>query len=375
MSFELEKIRALFPVTRNSIYLNHAGTGPMTITARKVITECLDVYGRQAEFNIEDYFFRVENARAAVARFIGAGSQEITFTHSTSQGIYIALVNLPLHAGDTVLVMDEVFPSVRYIVDYNIPLVNKRYISFSGKDAIAVIDRNLDRTVKAVVLDYAQYLTGEMVDLKGLGTYLREKDVFLIVDGIQVIGATDFNVQDFDIDFLACGAAKWLFGPSGTGFLYVNERNIPILKRQHTGWLGAEWLGFEDCEQRPGLYNDARMFEQGTRNIIGISALTANCQMFLDYGMPYVSGRIQLLKQRLRRRFESLQMPICTPANGPQSGIIAIKPAHARKLYKELQAHGIVIALRSECLRFSPHFYNTEAEIDQVLDLLEKSTG
>lgn len=374
MSFNLDKIRALFPVTKESIYLNHASTGPMTEPAHQAIAECLDVYSRYAEFKIDDYFSRVQKARASVAQLIGADTNEIAFTHSTSQGVYIALVNLPLHAGDTVLIMDEVFPTVRYVVDHNLPFVEKRYISFSGEDVVGVVDRHIDNSVKVVILDYAQYLTGEMVDLKRLGSYLREREIYLIVDGIQAIGAIDFDIREIDVDFLACGAAKWLFGPSGTGFLYVNKRNIPVLKRQHTGWLGAKWHDFEDCECCPPLHDDARMFEQGTRNIIGISALAANCQMFLEYSMSSVSQRIQVLKSILRECFESLGIPICTPSWGPQSGIITVKPTDARPIYEKLRSNHIVISLRSDCLRFSPHFYNSEAEIEEVVQIIKANT-
>jgi len=365
--------RQLFPITERSVYFNHAGTGPLSIPARKVIHECLSVYARQAEFKTDEYFKRIAACRAQVAHFIDATPPEIVFTHNTSQGIYIALMNIPFTVGDKLLVMDEVFPAARYIVDHNLPHVEKIYVRFSGNDPVDVLQPHLRSGVRAVVLDWGQYLSGEMVDLDRLSGILREHGIFLVVDGIQAIGAKPFSAQKTDVDFLACGAAKWLFGPSGAGFLYINKKIFPELKGLHTGWLGAQWQDFSDCQIRPSLYDDARMFELGTRNVIGISALAENMHMLHAFGMDHVYEHISALKTRLREGFADLGFEIITPAGGEQSGIITIKPrAHAEVLHRRLADNRIITSLRSGCLRFSPHFYNTPEEVETILKVLKE---
>jgi len=344
----------------------------MSVPARKAIEECIAVYTRQAEFRTSDYFARVHAARKTVAQLIRAKPEEIAFTHNTSEGIYIALINLPLTQRAKVLVMDEVFPAVRYVVDYNLPYLEKKYIPFRGRDAVEAIKGHLDKRVKAVVVDHVQYLSGEMIDLKSLSAFLKNRGIYLIVDGIQAIGAVDFSVSDTEIDFLACGGAKWLFGPSGTGFLYVNRRNFGRLRRFHTGWLGAEWSSFENCDQKPSLYDDARMFEQGTRNIIGISAFSENVKILLKYGLADIERKILDLVAELRRGFRDLNLEIITPEHGLRSGIITTRPSKdAKALYSRLADESIITSLRSNCLRFSPHFYNTQEEVEQILRVLK----
>ncbi len=371
MRFDLAEVRRLFPITERSIYVNHAATGPMSVPAQKAVEECLEVYSQQSEFQLDRYVAKVQTARELIAALIGAEPEEITLTHNTSEGIYIALINLPLNQGDRILVMDEVFPAVRYVVDNNLPLLDKKYISFRGKDPIGVVKHHLDKKVKAVVVDFAQYLSGEMIDLKSLGQFLQREGIYLVVDGIQAIGAVDYNVNQADVDFLACGAAKWLFGPSGAGFLYVNKRHFGSLKRLHTGWLGAEWGNFEDCTLRPRLYEDARMFEQGTRNIMGISAFSENIKILLQYGLDNIQKQILETKDALRKRFKELKLEIVTPEYGQQSGIISIRSNNAKSLYCLLAEKKIVISLRSGCLRFSPHFYNTQDEVEQIFRVLK----
>ena len=368
---EIAAVRRIFPITDDFIYLNHAGTGPLPTPARHAIEECLGVYQGRGQFTIEEYFSRLQDARCTIARFINARPEEITFTHNTSEGLYIALVNLPLKPGDEILVMDEVFPAARYVVKYNLPGIEKRFIRFSGQDSISVIEKNLTSRTRAVVLDYVQFLNGEMVDLKSLCPYLLEKGIYLVVDGIQAIGAVNFDVKKIPVDFLACGSAKWLFRPPGTGFLYVNSRNFKILNRFHTGWLGADWGDFEHFDTEPELFPDARMFEPGTRNMPGISALKENIKLLLEFGMERVEKRVLYLKELLHQGFLELGYKIITPSKGPQSGIITIKPDRAGVIYEKLKKRKVVISLRNGCLRFSPHFYNTEEEIEQVLCLLK----
>ncbi|UCC12165.1 MAG: aminotransferase class V-fold PLP-dependent enzyme [candidate division WOR-3 bacterium] len=363
--------RKLFPITERSIYFNHAGTGPLSIPARRAIEECLGVYTAQAEFKTEAYFERIDECRHTVADFIDATPEEIVFTHNTSQGIYIALMNIPFANGDKILVMDEVFPAVRYIVDHNLPQVEKLYVRFADSDPVERVKPYLGSGVKAVVLDWVQYLSGEMVDLERLSGILKEYGVYLVVDGIQAVGAVPFSARTADVDFLSSGAAKWLFGPSGAGFLYVNKRTFPKLNRVHAGWLGARWKDFLDCQTRPALFDDARMFEQGTRNVIGISALAENIRMLQAFDIGHVYEHICTLKASLREGFESLGFEIVTPARGDQSGIITMKPRErAAALYERFVDNSIVISLRSGCLRFSPHFYNTQHEVETILNLL-----
>jgi len=368
---EYAEFRRFFPITEKFIYFNHAGTGPLSVPAQQAVEQCLSIYSSQAEFDTEIYFSIVREARATIARFINAKPEEIAFTQNTSEGIYISLCNLPLRESDTILVMDEVFPAVRYVVDNNLPHIKKKYVSFAEQDPITVLEANMDKTVKAVIVDYVQFLSGETIDLQSFSEFTSKHGLYLVVDGIQGIGALKYDAADDDVDFLACGCGKWLFGPSGAGFLYINSRNFDKLRCQHTGWLGAGWTSFEDITKNPPLYRDARKYEMGTRNITGIQALKANINMLLQYGMLNVETRILELKENLRGHFEASGFKILTPRSGKQSGILSVRPdVDVACLYTHLKKAQIVVSLRNNYLRFSPHFYNSEDEINQIVDVI-----
>ncbi|OGC38777.1 hypothetical protein A2Y85_08275 [candidate division WOR-3 bacterium RBG_13_43_14] len=359
-----KELRQQFPITQKFTYLNHAGTGPLSSRARKVIDDCLCIYQQQAEFDLDDYWRRIHNARLIVARLLGAQCNEIAFTANTSEGIFIGLSNLPLKGGDKIIVMDEVFPAVRYVVDNNFPHLDKIYVSFAGRSGVDVVSRYLDDHVRVVVVDYVQYLSGSMIDIDELGKFLHERDIYLVVDGIQAIGAVECDLSRGNVDILACGAAKWLLGPSGIGFVYVNKGLWQDLKKIHTGWLGADWRDFYDCSKRPLMYEDARKFEIGTRNVMGILALVENIQIILELGIQHVHNEIIVLKNRLREELKKRGCTIITPESGPQSGILTIQHPESNRVFQRLIESKVMISLRSGNLRFSPHFYNTVEEIE-----------
>ncbi|MGB3341551.1 MAG: aminotransferase class V-fold PLP-dependent enzyme [bacterium] len=373
LSQDLTPIRELFPITKEFVYFNHAGTGPLSTPAREVMEECMAIFTAHAELPVDEYFAKVKEWRMTVANLMNVKPQEITFVHNTSEALYIALMNVPLERGDKVLVMEEAFPAIRYIVKNNLPGIEKIFVPFLNNDPVEVVRDNLDDKLKVVVLELAHYLTGEMFNIEPLAKFLRERNIFLIVDGIQVVGALNLDISTMGVDFLACGAGKWLFGPTGAGFLYVNRKHISKLKGTHVGWLGAQWRGFEDCQISPPLYPDARMFELGSRNIIGLSALAENINILLKYGMANVQKSIMSLKDDMRQKFGGLGYEILTPIRPPQSGILTVRPpGNAQEIFRRLKNENIIVSLRSGALRFSPHFYNTKNEIERIFRILRQ---
>jgi cysteine desulfurase/selenocysteine lyase len=368
----LARIRSLFPVTREKIYFNHASNGPLSRPARQALIEDLRLYSRQADYDLPEYFRRLEKARTTVASLVGANPEEITFTPSTSYGVFVALCNLNLERGDRLLVMDEVFPTVRCCVDQNYPHVDRRYVKFGGRDPIDAVRGHLTRKTRAVVVDWVNFFTGEVLDLDRLGKYLASRRVKFVVDGMQGLGALKIDVRKTPVDFMAGGGNKWLFSTQGIGYLYVNRKNFRDLKRTPTGWLGLDWPNFDSYKKMPPIRNDARRFEMGTRNALGAHALTINIGILEKFGLDRVEAKIQEVKSSLRRGLTELGYEILTPANGRQSGIITARPkGDPAMLYKLLTANRVVLSLRNQALRFSPHFYNNAAEARKVIAILE----
>ncbi len=362
--------REKFPGIKEKTYLNHASTGLLSTVAKKAIEECLEIYSTMGDYPVEEYFSLVQEIRKTIAKFLNAEEEEIALTTNTSQGLLIALMNISLKEGDKIIAMEEMFLAGKYVLKYNFPYVETMYVKFRGRDPVEVVREKIDSKVKAVVIDWVQFFSGDVVDLKYLSDFLQEKDIYLIVDGIQGIGAIPFDAKELDVDFLSSGGAKWLFSPAGTGFLYINKRNFNRIKRFYSGWLGAKRKDFSNLQDVIPVYEDARKYEIGTRNIMGLSALKENIKILLEYGMENVYRRITGLKEMLFNGFEDMKLNIVTERNGIQSGIITVKPdGNPEILYKKLTENRVVVSLRNGHIRISPHFYNTEEDIERLFSV------
>lgn len=368
------KYRRLFPVTRELIYFNHASNGPLSLPARQALEADLKLYSRQADFPVREYFQRLEQARAAIARLLSADADEIAFTANTSHGIYLALCSLSLTHGDRVIIMDEVFPTVRCCVDQNWPGIQRVYIRFRGRDPVAAVKPFINKRTRAVIVDWVNYFTGEVLDLDRLSSFLAERSVRFVVDGMQGVGALKLNLRKTSVDFLATGGSKWLFSGQGIGFLYVNRKNFKRLAGAPTGWLGRQWRDFTNINDLPALYPDARRFEMGTRNALLTHALAVNARLLQQCGMDKVENRIRELVTALRQSLTSMGCSILTPAGGRVSGILtAVPPCAVTRVYRHLTRHRVALSLRNQALRFSPHFYNHEDEIREIIRIMKQA--
>lgn len=310
-------------------------------------------------------------ARERIANLINGEVENIAFTLNTSHAIYIALKNIPLYKGDCVIVMSECFPAAKYIADYNIPAIEVKYISFSRKDPVKLIESMINSKVRVVILDHIQYFTGERIPIHALSDFLRNRGIYLIVDGIQAVGSINVDIKKEGIDILACGGSKWLNGPQGTGFLYISDETFINLNKTHTGWPGAPWKDYLNFDRLPKPFYDARRFELGTRNIIGIAGLSESIKELLAYGIVKIEEKIKSINSMLLNGLKNKNFEILTPEDRI-AGIVTGR--HEGKssfdVFNKLKENNIIISLRNDALRFSPHFYNTSKEIEKVLEII-----
>ena len=225
---------------------------------------------------------------------------------------------------------------------------------------------------RAVTISSVQYSNGFRADLETLGTFCREREIYLHVDGIQSLGMLRCDARKLKIDFLSSGGHKWLLGPSGSGFFYCRRELIDELDVWNPGWLGVvnarEYLDYDAT-----FRSDAKRWEEGSLNLYGISGLGATVERFLEIGMANVERKILGLSDRLETGLKEQGYRVTSPrASKERSGIICFN--HERKdvegIYRKLCDRGVVASLREGAIRFAPHFYNTEEEVERVLAML-----
>jgi cysteine desulfurase / selenocysteine lyase len=372
----LPKARALFPHTgMGKLYLNHAGTSPLSQTVVGAMTAYLE---RRSVGDIETYMTdiaMVDRLRTKTARLINSPSGDrISFQPNTSDAINVAAMSVPWKPGDHILVSGIEFPANVY------PWLNVQSQGVTidwlnapdGRITPEMIDAQVTPKTRLVALSAVQFLSGYRADLKTIGEFLRSRNIIFAVDAIQALGAVQLDVRAMKIDFLAAGSQKWLMGPHGTGFIFLTEELQQLMQQKNLGWLSvADPWNFHNYEQP--LNPTARRYEGGSLNMPGLWGMDAALDMHLGFGPAETEKHLLDITGKLLDGLSSLPgVRLYTPrADNERAGIVTIDvvdEARTKEVFKKLMGGGMTIALRDGLMRYSPHYYNSEAEMDQVVE-------
>jgi len=371
-----QDFRKLMPVTQKYAYLNHAARGPLPTPALKAMGLAIEwqaSLGSIWNFYVET----IEAVRSKVAKLIGATADEIAFTQNTAQGLSLVASGIRWQRGDNVVTNDQEYPTNIYpwlnlksrgVTTKLVPIPDKKV---TAERLIEAVD---DKT-RAIAVSFVQFASGYRVDLKTLGKFCREQGIYLIVDGIQGVGVLPLNVTEWNIDFLACGGHKWLLGPfGGTGFLYLRKPIWQELELTNVGYFSVIPHGEHFLNYSLVLRNNARRFEGGPVSLVNLKGFEASLELLLAVGVPEIEAHVIALTDRLSHGLQGKGWRLYSPRNaGECSGIISF--SHPTRLVTEtaacLEKAKIIASVREgNLVRFSPHYYNTEEEIDLVISLL-----
>jgi selenocysteine lyase/cysteine desulfurase len=367
-----------FPVVTTKVFLGHAAVCPLP----RRVTEAVATYAAQAGNQDQEAGmlegFLVES-RAVAAQLLNCTPEEIAFVGPTSLGLSLLAAGLPIRKRDNILICFDDYPSNVYPWMHlasrgvEVRLMNTRqYGTLRSVDIMGQVDEN----TRAVVMASCHFVTGYRLEIEKVGRYLRQRGILFGLDGIQTLGAFPTTVEH--VDFLAADAHKWLLGPCAAGVLYVRRDLIPRIEPPVYGWHNVHSPDFVAQEQIV-MRTDARRFEAGSQNLLGLVGLRAAMGLVLELGVEKI-GR-ELLRKRawLVPALQAKGFTVLNSEAKPENAsaiVSCCKPdADIGALHAKLAAQGIVTSLRTDrqgqrYLRFSPHYYNTEAEMQRAVDAL-----
>jgi selenocysteine lyase/cysteine desulfurase len=370
----ISEIRAEMPVTRQYNFLDHAAVAPISGRAAAALRRFIEEAESHA-YARGGLYPEAKRVRQSAAKLLNCHTEEITFVKNTSEGLSYVANGLQFSKGDNIVTTGAEFPANIY------PWMNLRTHGVhlkmvpedNGRIPLERLIELIDDRTRVVTVSAVQFASGFRTDLAALGAACQQRGVLFCVDAIQALGCLPIDVRAMKIDFLSADGHKWLLGPEGAGVFYCRHELLGLLRPSHVGWLGVK-NSQDFAAYRLEFRDDARRFDGGSYNLAGIWGLGASMDWLLGLGIPRIWERVRSLTDRLADGVQARGYRLVSSRRpGEESGIIAFVSAkhdHNRIVSHLRQEYRTVIAARLGRLRASPHFYNTEDEIDQLVDHL-----
>jgi len=377
--FSNEELRQYeFPVARENIFLAHAGVCPLP----RRVSEAIRNYAEQCTHGDQETLLsaqQLRHPRELAARLLATKPGEIAFVGPTSLALSFVAAGLPLKKKDNILIYFDDYPANVYpwlaLAEKGVEV---RFLNTRQLGCIRPMDvlGQVDEQTRLVALASCHFVSGYRIDLNAIGQALHERGILFCVDAIQTLGAFPTTVEH--VDFLAADAHKWLLGPCAAGILFVRKELQDRLRPAVYGWHNVRCPNYVAQEEMV-FRSDARRYEAGSQNLLGLVGLNAAMELLLEIGIDNIAAELlrkrALLVPALKdKRYTVLHADV-PPANASSIVTFYREDANMAVLYEKLEAANIIASLRSDrsgrqYLRLSPHFYNTDAELRRVLELL-----
>ena len=366
-----------FPVAREKIFLAHAGVCPLPKRVADAISKCAEqsTLGDQEAFMLS----RLDDARKLASQLLNCQPDEIALVGPTSLGLSFVAAGLNFRKGDNVLIYHDDYPSNVYPwMALAQKGVEVRLLNIKNYGAIRTIDvmGQVDENTKLVALASCHFISGFRIEIDAIGKFLRERGILFCLDAIQTLGAFPTTVEH--VDFLAADAHKWLLGPCGAGIFYVRRELQEKLNPPIYGWHNVRNPNFVAQEQIV-FRSGAVKYEAGTQNLLGLVGLIAAMELALEIGVENIAAELLRKRMLLVNALSAKGFAVLNAGAKIEnaSGIVSFfQPGKdLAALNQKLSDTGIVASLRTDrkgqnYIRLSPHFYNTDAELQRVLELL-----
>jgi selenocysteine lyase/cysteine desulfurase len=373
--------RDLFEIPEDIVYLNCAYMSPQLRPAREVGEKAISRKSRPWEITPDDFFEDAEEIRALFARLVGGDADGVAIIPSVSYGISIAAANVPVREGEKIVILEDQFPSNVYAWGGLAEQSGARLVTLprpEDLDWTRALLEEIDTDTAVVAVPNCHWTDGSLVDLASVGESVREAGAALVVDAIQSLGAHPFDVSEVRPDFLVAASYKWLFGPYGVGYMYVGEEYREGKPIEHN------WINRRGSEDFSGLvdYQDAfqpgaRRYDVGERSNFALLPMAAEAlRQLIDWGVENVSETIGTLTDLVEERAVALGI-VTIPKERRARHMIGLMlgPDAPDDLATRLTTHNVYVSVRGPSVRVSPHLYNTESDVYQLFDVLERVAG
>jgi selenocysteine lyase/cysteine desulfurase len=383
----IDLVRKEIPVTARRAYFDNAGTGPPSIGVLNAIHEYLTDWRDYGE-NWEEWLPTIIESRRLFGKMIGASTDEVASLPNVSSALIALASSIKYKPNGNIVVSELNFPTNIYLWHLqkrhgrvkDVRLLRRR------EDGIVPLEQwqgAIDDDTSIVSVDYVSWANGCREKVREIAKIAHEHDAFLIADSFHGLGVFPINAKQDDVDALVCGMYKWMQGPHGAAYLYARRDKLDELDPNYVGWHGVEDSVVRRMKRQEDLFgkpfniddaqpaSDATRFEGGSWGVVSIIGAKAALEYALKHDQQERFHRILKVTEHLIDGLKRKGRRILTPLlSDRRSGIVVFEDADPRGTFEKLKSLNITVASRVKAIRVSPHYYNTEDEIDKLLAAL-----
>ena len=382
----IEKVRAEFPVLKSKAYMNSAAHGPTL----KRVHDATEEWWRH---RINEERVEPPDATSEAARFLNASTDEMCWVNRVSQALNTVASMMKPERGQNIVVTDLGYQSNVYVwMPYRMHGVEIRRIRHrDGVIDASDFEKAVDDETRAVCVSEIEWTSGVRYPMREISEIAHSHGANVVNDAYQAVGAVDIDVHSEDIDFFTFGSEKWLCCPAMTGVLYVKRSLDDEFQPTYMNYHGVEeafrdgapWEkpGHDNIESYSGaLYPDARKYDRSCVSEEHTWGFHACLSYFNQLGTENIHKRTTKLSQLLIDGLREQPVQVNTPVEpGERGGLVTYNAGSFeknQKVYDELKKNDIVVAHRYAAgvggIRVSCHFFNTEEEVDRLLEIQGK---
>ena len=368
-----------FPLTQSIAYMNAANVALMPLNAAKAVTDWQNDVALNGSNNFNDHAEATafDGLRRQGARLFHCQPEDIAGGSSCTELISSVAWAVMPKAHENVVSTDIVYPSTIYPwtrishhtgCEIRLAQGRKGYTSFDE------IVRNIDHNTAVVSISHAEYTGGQLYDLAALAEVAHAHDALLVVDATQSAGAIPIDAPQCGADVIISGAYKWLCGPFGAALMYLAPHLQKTLEPGFIGFRSHENMWDLDPD-RIVYPNTAKRFESSTMAFGCIKGLEKSIEYLVDVGIQRIYDHNLALADRLIDGLKRLDVDIVSPMNRAERTSIVtcqIDGFDPLELVQNLKQRNVIAHKRQNFVRFAPHLYNSEADVDLALTELSQ---